>query len=429
MDDRRDSDLANLLAAALERAREGYARLDAQGRIAAANPALAEMFGHTAPDALTGRPIADVFIDHERASTERVLTRQVFAAPYDRTHAYALTGVRADHTLFPAEIIFAGNTADGVSQWLVRDLSDEQELERLRLSEERYKRSQSFANIGTWDWIIDSDTLHWSDEVAPMFGLPPGTQPSYSLFCKAVHPDDQKRVRENEIACVEDNQKHDVEYRVVWPGGTIRWLRETGNLLCDDSGKARRMIGVVRDITEQKEEEQHYRHMAYHDPLTGLPNRGLFEQRLDLAIRRALRQETAAALIFVDLGKFKAINDIYGHLTGDKVLVEVGERLKTQIRATDTVARLGGDEFVVLLEGVHDANEVEALAQKLIANLSVPMTIDGVEHAIGVSLGGSVCPGTAHDARSLVQSADMAMYAAKAEGGNTFKMADETSRD
>ncbi|HEY9164441.1 MAG TPA: diguanylate cyclase [Magnetovibrio sp.] len=428
MDINNNTTLLTLLSAALERTSDGYVRVDSTGTIRATNPAMETLFGYT-QEALAKMTITELFVDHEQALDERNLTRQVFTAPYDRTHAYTLSALHRDGSRFTAEIRFAGaDASSGHSQWLVQDISDQLELNRLRLSEERYKSSQTFAGIGTWDWHVATEELHWSDAVAPMFGLPPGTKPSYSLFCQAVHPDDRKRVRENEIACELHNQKHDVEYRVVWPDGTVRWLRETGNLLRDEDGTIKRMIGVVRDISEQKETEQRYQHMAYHDPLTGLPNRGLFEQRLTMALQRSQRHGDATALIFVDLGKFKAINDTFGHTVGDKVLVEVGERLKASVRLTDTVARIGGDEFVVVMEGVHTEDEVSNFGQKLIHTITQPMTIDGHDHTIGVSVGASLSTpsdsATTDNAASLIHRADMAMYAAKAESGNHFKLAE-----
>ncbi|MCR4378282.1 MAG: diguanylate cyclase [Rhodospirillales bacterium] len=418
------TELLNLLTVALNRTRDGYVRVDAQGHILAVNPAMTDMFAYS-PKSLIGRAITSLFVDHEQAVDERSLTERVFRPPYDRAHYYSLTAMRNDDVRFPVEIRFAEAVPKtGGSQWLIHNISDRLELERLRLSDERYKNSQAFANIGTWDWSIGTDELHWSDTVAPMFGLPPGTKPSYALFYNAVHPDDRAHVRENEIACETRNQKHDVEYRVTWPNGSVHWLHETGNLLSDESGKALRMIGVVRDVTERKEAEQRYRHLAFHDPLTGLPNRGLFEQRLQLAIKRAIRHGTATGLIFIDLGKFKAINDTYGHLIGDKVLVVLGERLKAAVRSTDMVARIGGDEFIVILEGIKDVKEIRTLAQKLIERLTLPMTIDNHVHNVTVNLGASICPGIAHDAESLIHSADMAMYKAKAQSGSVFEMAD-----
>ncbi|HEY9079743.1 diguanylate cyclase domain-containing protein [Magnetovibrio sp.] len=412
------------LMTALERTGIGYVRIDRHGELVSFNAALENLTGLNG-DELEKQRVASLFVDHELSDSGRLIANIVFTPPYDRTHSYALSIVHKNGQRLPVEIWFAGEVpaTNGQTQWLIHDISQSRELERLRLSEERYKSSRTFANIGTWDWIVGTDELHWSEEVAPMFGLPAGTTPSYSLFCEAVHPDDRQHVKDNENACIAQNLKHDVEYRVVWPDGTVRWLRETGNLLRDERGGLMRMIGAVRDITEQKELEQRYQHMAYHDPLTGLPNRGLFEQRLDLAVQRATRHHANTALMFIDLGKFKSINDNYGHVVGDEVLVEAGSRLKAAVRATDTVARIGGDEFVLILEDLKNLDEAENLAQKVLAAFREPMEILGHSLAIDLSIGISICPDNAASAHELIDLADKAMYAAKAAGANQVRTA------
>jgi len=412
------------LMTALERSGTGYVRIDRDRRILASNAAMKSLTG-LSDDALAKRQISSLFVDHEHAGSGRFITNIVFTPPYDRTHSYDLTAVKKDGARVSVEIWFAGEvpSVKNQTQWLVRDVSETKEVERLRLREERYKSSRTFANIGTWDWIVGTDQLHWSEEVAPMFGLPNGTPASYSLFCEAVHPEDRAYVKENEDICIAQNLKHDVEYRVVWPDGSVRWLRETGNLLRDERGKLKRMIGVVRDITDQKEIEQRYRHMAYHDPLTGLPNRGLFEQRLDLAVQRATRHQAKTAVMFIDLGKFKSINDTYGHMVGDEVLVEAGSRLKSVVRGTDTVARIGGDEFVLILEDLKSLDEAENLARKVIRAFDKPMEILNHSLTIDLSIGISICPDNAATAPELIRIADKAMYAAKAAGHNQVRSA------
>ena len=414
----------NALVSALERSGTGYVSIDRHGRIVSFNTALKSFTGLSDGE-LTARLISSLFVDHEHPGSGRFITNVVFTPPYDRTHSYGLSAVRNDGERLPVEIWFAGEVskANDQTQWLVRDVSEAKEIERLRLSEERYKSSRTFANISTWDWVVGTNELHWPEEVAPMFGLPAGTPASYSLFCETVHPDDRARVKDNEDACIAQNLKHDVEYRIVWPDGTERWLHETGNLLRDEHGKLMRMIGVVRDITDQKEIEQRYRHMAYHDPLTGLPNRGLFEQRLDLAIQRATRHQANTAVMFIDLGKFKSINDNYGHIVGDEVLIEAGSRLKSAVRGTDTVARIGGDEFVLILENIKSPNEAEKLAQKVIAAFDEPMDIFGHSLSIDLSIGISICFDNAETTAELIHLADTAMYEAKAAGRNQVRSA------
>jgi len=412
------------LMMALEHSATGYISIDRYGRILSFNKAIENLTGLDGEE-LASRQITSLFVDHEQPGSGRFITNIMFAPPFDRTHSYDLSAVTKNDERVPVEIWFAGETskADGQTQWLIRNVSEAKEIERLRLSEERYKSSQTFANIGTWDWVIGTDELHWSEEVGPMFGLKVVTPASYSLFCDAVHPDDAERVKLAEDACIQNDQKHDVEYRVIWPDGTQRWLRETGNVLRDEQGKPVRMVGVVRDITDQKEVEQRYRHMAYHDPLTGLPNRGLFEQRLDLAVQRATRHHVSTTVMFIDLGKFKYINDTYGHSVGDEVLIEAGSRLKAAVRGTDTVARIGGDEFVLILEDLKTISEAEKLAHKVIREFEDPMRILDHTLSIDLSIGISICPDNAATPTELIDLADKAMYAAKASGRNQIRTA------
>lgn len=288
---------------------------------------------------------------------------------------------------------------------------------------ERFKRSQYFARIGTWDWRIDTDELYWSDAIYGMFGYQVGeVTPSYERFCASVHPDDKVRVRAGELRCIETGQNHDEEYRVVWADGTVRWLRETGNVVSDEHGRAIRMMGIVRDITEEKAWTSELRQLAHHDPLTGLPNRLVFEDRLAQAIEHARRDRTRVMLVFIDLNGFKEINDRHGHAAGDSLLVTVGTRLQQALRAADTVARLGGDEFVVIVEELSPrgslADEAQHIADKILAALTPPIVIDQTPHEIGASLGIAAYPDHAQTMDKLIHIADLAMYAAKRSGSD-----------
>ena len=198
---------------------------------------------------------------------------------------------------------------------------------------ERFKRSQYFARIGTWDWDVDTEKLYWSDAIYGMFGFKIGeVTPSYALFCACVHPEDRASVRAGELRCLETGENHDEEYRVVWPDGSIHWLRETGNVVKNDHDATIKMMGVVRDITEEKASASYLQHLAHYDPLTGLPNRLVLEERLSEALEQARIGATRVALVFVDLNGFKAINDHYGHAAGDRVLITTATRLKKILR-------------------------------------------------------------------------------------------------
>lgn len=241
-----------------------------------------------------------------------------------------------------------------------------------------------------------------------------------------MHPDDRIRVREGELRCLETGENHDEEYRVVWPDGTIRWLRETGNVVRNDHDAVIKMMGVVRDITEEKASASYLKHLAHYDPLTGLPNRLVLEERLSEALDQARQTNTRMALVFVDLNGFKNINDHYGHAAGDRVLITTATRLKRILRATDTVARIGGDEFVVILQGLAPnlnlQDEARSICQKIFIELSPPISIGNDQRHIGTSLGVAVFPDHAPTMDRLLHIADLAMYEAKRSGNNQYRL-------
>jgi diguanylate cyclase (GGDEF)-like protein/PAS domain S-box-containing protein len=292
---------------------------------------------------------------------------------------------------------------------------------------ERFKRSQYFARIGTWDWDIDTNRLYWSEAIYAMFGHAVGAvTPSYELFCASVHPDDRERVRAGELRCIETGENHDEEYRVVWADGSVRWLRETGNVIKNAHGVAIKMMGVVRDITEEKAWAQQMHQLAHHDVLTGLPNRLVFEDRLGNALERARRNATRVALVFIDLNGFKAINDVHGHAAGDQVLVATAQRLRDALRESDSVARIGGDEFVVILEGLalngSLEKEAQAIGEKIFAALAPPLELANCPQRIGASLGIAIFPDHTPSMDRLIHIADLAMYEAKRSGENQYRL-------
>lgn len=309
-------------------------------------------------------------------------------------------------------------------------LHPEQAMQAGGESMERFKRSQYFARIGTWDWDIDTDRLYWSEAIYGMFGYQPGeVTPSYSLFCNSVHPDDRERVRAGELHCIETGENHDEEYRVIWPDGSVHWVRETGNVVKNEQGQPVKMMGVVRDITEEKHSTRELEQRAHQDPLTGLPNRLMLEQRLEASLGLAKAQQTRLALVFIDLNNFKAINDQHGHATGDEVLLEVAKRLRSAVRSSDMVARLGGDEFVVLLEGLSRhtkvSDEAHQICEKLFASLTPAMTLQGRDYRVGSSLGIAMFPDHAATMDKLIHAADLAMYAAKRSGNNQYRLGED----
>ncbi|HSX60204.1 MAG TPA: EAL domain-containing protein [Tahibacter sp.] len=191
----------------------------------------------------------------------------------------------------------------------------------------------------------------------------------------------------------------------------------------DAHGTRTHFVGVLADITDRKRAEQELRYLANYDTLTGLPNRTLLGERLGHAIMRARRNGRRVAVLFLDLDRFKHVNDSMGHAAGDRMLKAAGSRLRTHVRDSDTVARLGGDEFTVVLEDVHDGMEAEQVAQKLLQVFAEPLEIDsGQEVVISPSIGISLYPDHAQVPTDLLKYADTAMYQAKESGRNTYKM-------
>jgi len=208
------------------------------------------------------------------------------------------------------------------------------------------------------------------------------------------------------------------EYRLIRLNGSLLDTEINAEIVRDGRGQPTGLIFVVRDISERKKIEEHIRHMAQHDPLTGLPNRALFSDRLQHSITNAVRDKSGLALMFLDLDKFKPVNDTYGHVVGDILLQGVARRMLHCLRDSDTVARIGGDEFVVLLRGANAIPETLAVAEKIRSELDRPFLIEGHTLQISCSIGVALFPEHGQDDISLAKSADLAMYHAKEHGRN-----------
>ena len=189
----------------------------------------------------------------------------------------------------------------------------------------------------------------------------------------------------------------------------------------DEKGRFQNSLAVITDVTERKKAEQQIERLAYFDTLTGLPNRKLFQDRLEQTLAQARRRQSMVAVIFLDLDNFKTINDSYGHTLGDLLLQKIAEELQECVRSGDTVARLGGDEFVILLAGEAGEDKVLACVQRITAALRKPIVIEGQSLHVTASIGIAIYPKNGQDSTSLIKAADIAMYAAKEQGRNNFQ--------
>jgi diguanylate cyclase (GGDEF)-like protein/PAS domain S-box-containing protein len=212
-----------------------------------------------------------------------------------------------------------------------------------------------------------------------------------------------------------------LDWQIIRKNGVEVYIETSVTLKKDSSGKPTGFRGIIRDITERKQTEQQINYMATHDNLTGLPNRLMFSQLLNQAIRSAQRHNRQLAVFFIDLDRFKTINDSLGHEAGDRMLKEMAKRFKKSLRADDVVGRLGGDEFIILTEEVDELNQVANVAHKILSSAIKPMVLLGEECRITASIGISIYPGNGTDEQTLIKNADMAMYFAKEEGRNNYQ--------
>ena len=236
---------------------------------------------------------------------------------------------------------------------------------------------------------------------------------------------------ENEILAIARNRMeviYSTEYEYLELGlRNGRYYSQTKKLFPDGS-----LVFIMEDITERRMKEEQIAYMAYHDPLTGLGNRVMFNERLESAISLAQRHDQTGAILLCDLDGFKEVNDTYGHLIGDQLLIAVGERLKAQIRSSDAVARLGGDEFAIILTSIEHPGDVEKVAQKINASCCEPFSIDGQTVTIGASIGVAVFPCDGFHYETLLSIADQAMYRNKkrvAYGNQDFRHNRRYQRD
>ena len=289
-----------------------------------------------------------------------------------------------------------------------------QAQEELRRSEERFRSLvQNSLDVIT---VIDARAyiLYYSPSVETVLGY----KPEDLIGRRApeenrIHPDDLPRVREVFDYLVENpGVNYSMELRMQHADGSWRTLEATANNLLEDPSVGGIVINS-RDITERKAIEEQLEHRAFHDDLTGLPNRALLTDRLEHALSRAERQERCVAVLFLDLDNFKVVNDSLGHRAGDEVLVAVAGRLRESLRPGDTVARLSGDEFIVLLEDLQEESEATQLAERLAECLRAPIEIGGQEMYLNASIG--IAFGSSSEERpdDLLRNADVAMYRAK----------------
>ena len=242
-------------------------------------------------------------------------------------------------------------------------------------------------------------------------------------FIDVTHPDDREKTRDRAKQLLDGEiTSSQLEKLCVGKDGQPVWVQATVSLLRDESGAPLNFIGQIEDIAERKQCQDEIRQLAYYDVLTGLPNRRLLLDRLNQALAQAQRHQRSLAVMFLDLDRFKDVNDTLGHDVGDELLKVVAERLELCVRGGDTVSRQGGDEFVIILSEIARQQDAALVAEKILELLSNPITIQGHKLKITTSIGVAIYTvDSADDAIKLMKKADVAMYQAKEGGRNGFR--------
>jgi diguanylate cyclase (GGDEF)-like protein/PAS domain S-box-containing protein len=321
-----------------------------------------------------------------------------------------------------------------VSRVLVlHDITERKQAEaRLRESEERYALATRGANDGLWDWDLRSNEIYYSPRWKEIFGCPEDEiRNSPDEWFDRVHNEDLPHVKAQVATHLDGLTDYfNSEHRMTHKDGTSRWVHCRGLAVRDTAGVAYRMAGSVSDITARKRAEEQLVHDAFHDSLTGLPNRALFLDRLGRSLERAKRSEQEGfAVLYLDLDRFKVVNDSLGHSVGDELLIESARRLEVCVRSVDTVARLGGDEFVILLESIADAQEAVMVTDRILSEFALPFNVRGNRVFNSASIGVVERVREYKEPENILRDADIAMYRAKSLGKARYEIFTPTMRD
>ena len=425
--ERQQERLLGRLRLVLEASAEGICMLDERGTITYVNPAGAALLGSSAEE-LRSRQLHDFHLCESRPCR----LADVLSAG-ERTdageHAFRATG--GEHRVL--EVRVRELPDDATTPGLVVNLTDV--TARLRAERELAEReaqlvdAQHLAHLGSWEWNLTTGEVGWSQEMYAITGLSPEEVPpdarAFELYRSRAPLTDQAELDELFASWSRERPPAVVGHRLTRPDGVHRWVQCRASVA--EIAGSLRVLGTVQDVTEQKDAEDALAHQALHDGLTGLPNRALLRDRLDRALSDSRR--TAVAVVYMDLDRFKWVNDSLSHAAGDELLVAVAQRLKSAVRPADTLARLGGDEFVLVLEQVVSEQQALDLVNRVVEQLEAPFLLEGREVVVSASMGLAMArAGQDADSDSLLRDADTAMYRAKDNGRARCEIFDEGMR-
>ncbi|WPZ32458.1 EAL domain-containing protein [Thalassobaculum sp. OXR-137] len=424
-DDRRNTDTAAhftlLLQSTLETITQGICAFDADWRLLTWNSRFFDLLRLPTAFASVGTPLSDI-VHHlaaqgeygegnpaHRAAEVLDMIRTTQGRVYERPNR---DGRQMEIRIRPIP--------NGGAVIVYDDISARQDAQRaLRQSEERYALAAAGSNDGLWDWDLASNSIYLSTRWKQMLGhteqdVGDGAEEWFSR----IHPEDVQRVTAQLDAHLSGAVGNfESEHRVRHRDGTYRWMLVRGLAVRDTSGHAYRIAGSMTDITDRKRVEEQSIHDALHDNLTGLPNRTLFLERVRQALARFRRNASASfGVVYLDLDRFKVVNESLGHIHGDDLIIAAARRLEHNLKFGDTVARLGGDEFAMLLEDVSNKGDAVAVCDMLQKALASPFTLSGKEIFTTASMGAAHASEGYGRPEDILRDAELAMYKAKELG-------------
>lgn len=386
------------------------------GRILDANDAFLNMIGYTQDDLNKGKVNWRNLTPEEGYSRDKIALAEIemkgYCQPYEKTflHQDGMTRV----PVYLGAALLDGEREKGIS-FIINQTEQKQAHTNMQLSATVFDASSDGIMITDKNKKILNVNKAWC-QLSGYNRNEAIDQPAHILRSGRMKESFYKELWQT----LDDTDCWQGDIINIKKDGTELFVRLSINTVRDEHNQISHYVSIYTDISERIKAEEKLRKMAHYDFLTGLANRSLFNDLLKNAVQRARRHSSMFALMFIDLDRFKPINDLYGHETGDKLLQEIASRLKMTVRNEDTVARLGGDEFVILLEKINSVSDTSLIAYKIINIINQPICVEEHKLDVGCSIGISLFPQDAEDHLGLLHSADIAMYAAKASGRNSF---------
>ena len=413
------------MRAITDSAQDAILMMDSEGRISYWNPAAERILGYTSAEAI-GQNLHALIAPSRYHEAHRaafpVFQQEGQGAAVGKT--LDLEAIRKDGEEISVQLSLSAIQMRGTwhAVGVLRDITERKRMaEALEKRESMLNEVGAIAKVGGWEFDAESQKQVWTKEVYRIHEVDENYEPTVSKGIEFYAPASRPVIESAVQRAIEYGEPFDVELEIITAKGNHRWVHASGNVQ-QENGITKIVYGTFQDITERRQAEEKIRQMAYHDSLTGLPNRKLFSDRLGIALAQAQRNQKGVAVTMLDLDHFKDVNDTLGHDVGDLLLKAAAERLSAALRKGDTVARFGGDEFVLILPELKGIEDVIQVAQKIVESFRKPFLIDTHQIVVTTSIGIAVYPHDGTDGDSLLKNADIAMYQVKQTGRDRYQI-------